>query len=205
MPIILGMRVLAGLLVLLLASFEASAQTPQPFPAPRPPQPTTQPTGAQAAPPATQKPPTTQKPATPAPAAPAATPAAPKPSAAPAAPQVATPDLGGIPLYPNAVYLTSYDAGRGQRFHLYGVLLPYADAVNFYRTALKQKGDELFQSPPTHQFEVARFREQDMAFPPSVTVKDYTWGGSAGYVNPKGGTPERFPTVIQIVPLPAAR
>ena len=199
MPIILGMRVLAGLLVLSLASIEASAQTPQPFPAPRPPQPTTQPAGAQA-PPATPKPPTTQKPATPAPAAPV-----PAAAAAPAAQKTQGPDLGGIPLYPNAVYLTSYDAGRGQRFHLYGVLLPYAEAVNFYRTALKQKGDELFQSPPTHQFEVARFREQDMAFPPSVTVKDYTFGGSAGYVNPRGGTPERFPTVIQIVPLPAAR
>jgi hypothetical protein len=100
------------------------------------------------------------------------------------------------------VYLRSYDAGRGQQFHLYGVLLPYPDAVNFYRTALKQRGDELFQSPPTHQFDVGRYREQEMAFPPSVTVKDFTFGGSAGYLNPKGGTPERFPTIIQIVPMP---
>jgi hypothetical protein len=42
-----------------------------------------------------------------------------------------------------------------------------------------------------------------MAFPPSVTVKDYTWGGGAGYLNPKpGGKPSRFPTIIQIVPNP---
>jgi hypothetical protein len=42
-----------------------------------------------------------------------------------------------------------------------------------------------------------------MAFPPSVTVKDYAWGGSAGYLNPKrGATPERFRTIIQIVPVP---
>jgi hypothetical protein len=106
-------------------------------------------------------------------------------------------------MYPNAVYLTSYDAGRGQRFHLYGAALPYLDAVNFYRSALKQKGEELFQSPPTHQFDIGRFREQDMAYPPTVTIKDYTWGGSDGYVNPKGGQPERFPTVIQIVLAPA--
>lgn len=107
-------------------------------------------------------------------------------------------------MYPNAVYLTSYDAGRGQRFHLYGVQLSYADAVNFYRTALKQRGDELFQSPPTHQFDTGRFRDSDMAFPPSVTIKDYTWGGSAGYLNPKTGSgPERFPTVIQVVLAPA--
>jgi hypothetical protein len=44
-----------------------------------------------------------------------------------------------------------------------------------------------------------------MSFPPSVTIKDYTWGGSAGYMDPKlGAQPERFPTVIQIVPPPAA-
>ena len=52
--------------------------------------------------------------------------------------------------------------------------------VTYYRTALKQKGDVLFESPPTHQFEIGRFRDETMAFPPSVTIKDYTWGGSAG-------------------------
>jgi hypothetical protein len=103
------------------------------------------------------------------------------------------------------VFLTSYDAGRGQRFYLFGVSLSYVEAVNYYRTVLKQRGEELFTSPPTHQFEIGRFREETMAFPPSVTVKDFTWGGSAGYVNPiRGGKPERFPTIIQIVPAPAA-
>lgn len=120
--------------------------------------------------------------------------------ARPAATPQNAPDLGGLPHYPNAVYLTSYDAGRGQRFHLYGVMLPYEQAVAFYRTALKQKGDELFESPPTYQFEIGRFRDSEMAFPPSITVKDYTWGGGAGYLNPRlGAQPERFPTVIQIV------
>ena len=38
---------------------------------------------------------------------------------------------------------------------------------------------------PTHVFEIGRFREETMAFPPGVTVKDYTWNGSAGYLNPK--------------------
>ena len=57
----------------------------------------------------------------------------------------------------------------------------------FYRTTLKQKGEVLFESPPTHQFETGRFRDETMAFPPSVTIKDYTWGGSAGYPNPKNG------------------
>ena len=43
-----------------------------------------------------------------------------------------------------------------------------------------------------------------MAFPPGVTIKDYTWNGSEGYLNPTlGAEPERFPTIIQIVPAPA--
>jgi hypothetical protein len=42
-----------------------------------------------------------------------------------------------------------------------------------------------------------------MAFPPGVTVKDYTWGGSLGYLNPRrGAEPQRFRTIIQIVPAP---
>ena len=54
-------------------------------------------------------------------------------------------------------------------------------------------------------FEVGRFREESMAFPPGVTVKDYTWGGAGGYLNPKAGAqPERFPTIIQIVAVPPA-
>ena len=109
----------------------------------------------------------------------------------------------GAPIYPSAVYLASYDAGAGQRFYIYGSTVPYADLVAFYRTVLKNKGDELYESPPTHQFETARFRDDSMAFPPSVTIKDYTFGGSAGYPNPKkDGTPSRFATVIQIVPPP---
>jgi hypothetical protein len=181
------------LLVLIATSGMAAAQTPQPFPTPSTP-------SRPAQPPPAQPPPATQKPPAPAPAPPS--PSTTKP-AAPAPAPAAAPDLGGLPMYPNAVYLTSYDAGRGQRFYLYGVNLPFADAVTYYRTALKQKGDELFQSPPTHQFDIGRFREQDMAYPPTVTIKDYTFGGSAGYVNPTGGQPERFPTVVQVVLAPA--
>jgi hypothetical protein len=109
----------------------------------------------------------------------------------------------GAPLYPSAVFLTSYDAGRGQRFYLFGVTVPYSDLVTYYRTVLKTRGDELYEAPPTHQFEIARYRGDSMAFPPSVTVKDYTYGGAAGYPNPRiGAEPARFPTVIQIVPVP---
>ena len=72
---------------------------------------------------------------------------------------------------------------------------------------LKQPGlgyDLVYDEPPVHMFEVGRFREESMAFPPGVTVKDYTWAGSAGYLNPKrGAEPARFRTIIQIVPAPA--
>lgn len=110
----------------------------------------------------------------------------------------------GAPIYPSAVHLTSYDAGRGQRFYIYGATVPYADLVGYYKTVLKNKGDEIFEAPPTHQFATVKFRDETMAFPPSVTIKDYTYGGSAGYPhpNPKGDAPLRFPTVIQIVAAP---
>ena len=64
----------------------------------------------------------------------------------------------------------------------------------------------MFKDPPTHMFTggtLARYRDETMAFPPSVTVKDWTSGGSAGYPNPKtGAQPARFPTVIMIVAPP---
>jgi hypothetical protein len=107
-------------------------------------------------------------------------------------------------VYPTAVFLRSYDAGRGQRYYLYGVASPFAEMVTYYRNVLKEKGNLVFEVPPTHMFEIGRFREETMAFPPGVTVKDYTFAGSAGYPNPRPGQqPERFATIIQIVPLPA--
>ena len=111
--------------------------------------------------------------------------------------------LLGVPIYPSAQFLTSYDAGLGQRYYLFGTQASFNEVVIYYRTILKQKGEVVFEQPPTHLFEIGRFREETMAFPPGVTVKDYTMGGSEGYVNPKpGGTPKQFATVVQVVPLP---
>ncbi len=163
------------------------AQTPQPFPRPNTP----------------PQPPRTTAPSAPAPAAPTPAPQALQAPEAPQAPGAPTEATLGVPVYPSATYLTSYDAGRGQRFYLFGTQAPYAGMVTYYKAVLKQKGNELFEAPPTHQFETARFRDESMAFPPSVTIKDFTYGGSAGFPNPtKGATPERFATIIQIVPLP---
>jgi hypothetical protein len=108
-------------------------------------------------------------------------------------------------LYPNAQFLASYDAGRGQRYYLYGVGAPFAELVTYYRTQLKERGNLVYEEPATHMFEVGRFRDETMAFPPGITVKDWTFGGSQGYPNPRRGVqPARFPTVLMIVPPPAA-
>jgi hypothetical protein len=108
-----------------------------------------------------------------------------------------------FPVYPTAQFLTSYDAGRGQRYYVYGATASFVDMVTYYRTQLKERGNLVFEHPPTHMFEIGRFREETMAFPPGVTVKDWTWGGSQGYPNPKrDGQPARFPTIIMIVPPP---
>jgi hypothetical protein len=110
----------------------------------------------------------------------------------------------GFPVYPSAQFIASYDAGRGQRYYLFGSELPFATLVKYYQSALKNRGSLVFDAPATHVFEIGRFREESMAFPPGVTIKDYTWNGSAGYMNPKrDGQPARFPSIIQIVPAPA--
>jgi len=108
----------------------------------------------------------------------------------------------GLPIYPTAQFITSYEAGRGQRFYLFGTNSTFEEMMNYYRLILDERGNRVFDAPATHIFEVGRFREREMAFPPSVTIKDYTWDGSDGYLNPKGGEPARFKTVIQLVPPP---
>ena len=150
------------------------AQTPQPFPKPgeRP----------QTAPPRT---PPVEAPAQ-------------QPAPATAEPTEAT---LGVPVYPGAEFIASYDAGKGQRYYLFGTNAGFSEIVNYYLTVLKQKGDLVYEEPPIQEFDIGKYREDTMAFPPSVTVKDYTWGGAAGYMNPKRGKqPARFKTVIQIVP-----
>ena len=187
-------RPAAVLIVAVLICVNVSAQTPQPFPRPgtQPPPKPTQPAPSSTQPPATTPPPAQTTP--PRPAQPPATQPSPE-AKAPSATEVF------FPIYPTAQFLASYDAGRGQRYYIYGATALFADVVTFYRTQLDEKGTLVFKEPPTHMFEIGRFREESMAFPPGVTVKDWAWGGSQGYVNPKPkGSPPRFPTIVMIVP-----
>ncbi len=169
----------AALAMSLLAGSLALAQ-PKPFP--RPGQPPPSPVPA----PATQ----------PEPTQPAASGSQP--------PGTPTESALGLPIYPGAQFITSHDAGLGQRYYLFGTNTAFADIVNYYKTVLKAKGELIFDAPAIHMFEVGRFREETMAFPPGVTVKDYTWNGSEGYLHVKGSSGTRFRTVIQIVPVPPA-
>jgi len=182
-------------------AWAASALAQPPVAKPQPP-PAVPGSAATAAPPPAARPVT--RPATP--AAPQAQPPATRvqPPAGSSTEPAPTDAMLGVRIYPAARYLGSYDAGKGQRYYLFGTLQPFAEMVSYYRTELRDKGELVFDTPPTHMFDVGKFREDTMAFPPSVTIKDYTWNGSPGYANPKPGTaPTAFPTVIQIVAPPA--
>jgi hypothetical protein len=184
------------LFVLLVSALLQQQQPPPalpPFPQPGPR------TTTPAAPPATQPKPAqpTTAPTAPAPAPPAAA----RPAGSEAAPTEA--ELG-VPIYPGAQFIGSYDAGRGQRYYIFGVAASFVQAVEWYRAFLKQKGELVYDVPATHEFDVGKYDEDRMAFPPGVTVKDYQSEISQGYPNPKrGAQPERFPTLIQIVPVTA--
>jgi hypothetical protein len=116
-------------------------------------------------------------------------------------PEAPSPETLSVQLYPGAQFIASYDAGSGQRFYLFGTNASFTDLVGYYRNILRERGDLVFEVPATHQFNIGRFRENTMSFPPSVTIKDYESSVSRGYPNPNpGADPERFRTVIQIVP-----
>jgi hypothetical protein len=207
------LRYVSGVLacvVLLATTGQAQAQPPVAKPQPPPPVAGTTP-AKPVVPTAGAQPqqPTPARPAAPTTTTPAKLPAAIQPKVQPPVDMAAEAppteaQLGGIRLCPGATFVGSYDAGRGQRFYLFATQRPFAEVVTFYKDELKDKGELVFDVPSTHMFDVGKFREDTMAFPPSVTIKDYTWGGSPGYVNPRPGmTPAAFPTVIQIVPPPA--
>jgi len=165
----------------------AQQQPPVPQPFPRPP-------GSQAP---AQPPKQTPQPPPQAPAA------APKPGQPEAAPSEM---LLGVPVYPGAQFIGSYDAGRGQRYYIFGSAASFVDLVTYYRNVLKQKGELVFEVPATHEFDVGKYNEDTMAFPPGVTIKDFQSDISEGYPNPKpGGQPARFKSIIQIVPVSLTR
>jgi hypothetical protein len=110
------------------------------------------------------------------------------------------PRLTGIPIYPGAELLSSFDTGRGQYVFLLGSNMSYTDIVGFYKGHLRNSGSEVFRTPPMQQFDLGPFRSETMAYRPSVVVKDYSID-SQGYLHVAGTTEKRYRTVIQIVPV----
>lgn len=162
------------------------AQTPQPFPRVGQPKPAPPPSSsAPATEPQRVGPPVVQPPAD----APAVSTEKP------------TVDMLGVQIYPGAEFLASYDAGRGQRYYLFGTNASFDEIVSYYRTVLKEKGDLVYEQPLIQEFDTGKYREETMAFPPSVTVKDYSTGNTQGYLFFSPGQPaKRYKTIIQIVP-----
>ena len=65
---------------------------------------------------------------------------------------------------------------------------------------MKNGGRTIFEAPAMQQWDLGKFQEQTMSYPPSIVVKDYSWNGSEGYLFVDGAKEKRFKTVIQIVP-----
>ena len=107
---------------------------------------------------------------------------------------------GNPPVYPAAEFLREFDAGRNQKYYLFGTNAPFAEIVEYYKGTLKNSGRELSRAPGLQQFDLGRFDADTMAYPPSVVVQDHTWNGSEGYLFVRGTTPKRYRTIIQIVP-----
>jgi hypothetical protein len=171
----------ATLIATALASSLTAQQPPAPQPFPR--------SGGGGPPPAAPAPPS-QVPAPPVAAA-----------AAPGQPTDAALGLPGL-VSPTAEFLKSFEIGRGQRCYLFGTNAPFAEMLAYYRQVLKDGGRELTRAPAMQQFDLGRFQEQTMAYPPSVVVKDYAFGTTEGYLQVDGTRQRRFKTVIQIVPMP---
>ena len=46
----------------------------------------------------------------------------------------------GVPIYPGAQFIASYDAGRGQRYYLFGSAASFVDLVTYYRHGAEAEG-----------------------------------------------------------------
>ena len=158
------------LLVIVLAML---AQTPVPFPRPGAPKPS--------APPATQQPqPRVQPPGQP----------APSPTDPPTEASL------GVPVYPGAEFLISYDATRGQRYYLFGTNAGFVEIVTL-QDPCEQKGELVYESPACSSSNRRFGRRRWLSA--SVTVR-ITVGDSAGFLNQARPAPARFKTIIQCTP-----
>jgi hypothetical protein len=112
--------------------------------------------------------------------------------------------LQSVKMPATADYLESFDTGKGQRYYLFGSNDAYADVVAYFKTQIRGGSRELFKTPGMFWFDLPG-RVSESSFPPSVVVKDYTWGTLDGYLFVDGASSRRYKTIIQIVPAPTGR
>src|SRR5260221_302705 len=114
------------------------AQTPQPFPKPGATRPPAPPAPAPQTPPAKVQPPG---------------------QPAPGPNDIPTEASLGVPIYPAAEFVGSFDAGRGQRYYLFGTNTGFLEIVSYYKTVLKQKGEIVYEEPAIHSFDICKYKE----------------------------------------------
>jgi hypothetical protein len=87
----------------------------------------------------------------------------------------------GCALFPQLRLLETYDAGSGQKYFILARTRRTSRSCSSNRTSLRTGGREIYRAPAPamQQFDLGRFQEETMAYPPSVVVKDYG-GSSAG-------------------------
>jgi hypothetical protein len=134
-------------------------------------------------------------------AAPAATPA-PAGAAAPAARDAGPDDprLRGVPVYPGAAFLQSFDLGAGQWLFMFGTNDLYGSVVTFYKGQIGKSTELSKNTPSIQQFDLGPFDAGRMPQRPSVIVKDFTWPDPAGYLHVSGTAETRYKTIIQVIP-----
>ena len=103
---------------------------------------------------------------------------------------------------PGAQFIASYDAGRGQRYYIFGSPASFVDLVAYYRTVLKQKGRaglRRARDPRVRRRQVPRRHDGVSA---GRDDQGLPVGRVAGLSEPEAGRPARaVPDVIQIVPV----
>ena len=150
-------------------------QVPQPFPRPG--------TGQPAQPARPAPPPTTPR------HPPAPPPRRPAPEAAADRSHARRAD------FPGAQFIASYDAGRGQRYYIFGSPATFVDLVAYYRTVLKQKGELGLRRAGHPRVRRRQVSRRDDGVSAGRDDQDFQSDISQGYPNPKpGGQPARFPT-----------
>ena len=191
------MRMDAWSWLLLLLSSPAFGQTPQPFPRPgEPPQARSVPP----APPVSTDPPrrNLRQPD-----------AAERRTAGDAAAERSECTAGArrlaFPIYPAAQFLASYDAGRGQRYYIFGT----DDAIRGRRELLphaaRRERQPRVQGAADAHVRGRPLPRRDDGVPAGCDGEGLDVGRIAGLSEPEAGAqPARFPTIIMIVPPPPA-